>query len=53
MTSTWILLAVIREDHDHGKGDGLYAHYIGYYKFLDEVHKKYPGVVIEIVHREV
>ncbi len=36
-----------REDHDHGKGDGLYAHYIGYYKFLDEVHKKYPDVVIE------
>ncbi len=36
-----------REDHDHGKGDGLYAHYMGYYAFLDELHKKYPDVVIE------
>lgn len=36
-----------REDHDHQKGDGLYAHYMGYYAFLDELHRKYPDVVIE------
>lgn len=36
-----------REDHDHGKGDGLYAHYLGYYQFLDELREKYPDVVIE------
>lgn len=36
-----------RTDHDHGAGDGLYAHYMGYYRFLDELHAKYPDVVIE------
>lgn len=36
-----------RTDHDHGAGDGLYAHYIGYYRFLDELRQKYPDVVIE------
>ena len=30
-----------------GKGDGLYAHYLGYYQLLDEIHRKYPDVVIE------
>lgn len=33
--------------HGHGAGDGLYAHYMGYYQFLDELHRKYPDVVIE------
>lgn len=33
--------------HGHGEGDGLYAHYIGYYQFLKEIHKKYPDVIIE------
>lgn len=36
-----------RTDHDHGRGDGLYAHYRGYYQFLDELREKYPDVVIE------
>lgn len=36
-----------RTDHDHGKGDGLWAHYKGYYEFLDELRAKYPDVVIE------
>lgn len=35
------------EGHGHGKGDGLYAHYLGYYQLLDEIHRKYPDVVIE------
>jgi len=33
--------------HGHGEGDGLYWHYMGYYKFLHEVHDKYPQLVIE------
>ncbi len=36
-----------RIDHDHGPGDGLYAHYQGYYQFLDQLREKYPDVVIE------
>ena len=36
-----------RTDHDHGAGDGLYAHYMGYYRFIDELRAKYPDVVIE------
>lgn len=36
------------QGHDHhGAGDGLYAHYMGYYRLLDEIHRKYPDVVIE------
>ena len=35
------------EAHGHGPKDGLYAHYTGYYKFLDELHAKYPDVIIE------
>lgn len=35
------------QNHDHGAGDGLYAHYIGYYRLLDDIHRKYPDVVIE------
>jgi alpha-galactosidase len=34
-------------NHGHGEGDGLYAHYIGYYNLLDDIHRKYPDVVIE------
>ena len=33
--------------HEHGPGDGLHAHYRGYYNLLDEIHRKYPDVVIE------
>ncbi len=33
--------------HGHGEGDGLYWHYMGYYRFLQEVHEKYPRLVIE------
>ncbi len=35
------------ENHGHGKDDGLYAHYKGYYKFLDDVRQKYPKVILE------
>ena len=33
--------------HGHGPGDGLHAHYRGYYRLLDDIHRKYPDVVIE------
>lgn len=33
--------------HGHGEGDGLYAHYMGYYRFLDILHQKYPDLVLE------
>lgn len=33
--------------HDHGKGDGLYGHYMGYYELLRKVHEKYPDVILE------
>lgn len=33
--------------HGHGLQDGLYAHYIGYYQLLDDIHNKYPDVVLE------
>ncbi len=36
-----------RTDHEHSAGDGLYAHYMGYYQFLDEIRRKYPDVVVE------
>jgi alpha-galactosidase len=36
-----------RTDHGHGEGDGLYAHYAGYYRLLDMVREKYPEVVLE------
>ena len=36
-----------RLDHGHGAGDGLWAHYQGYYAFLRALRRKYPGVVIE------
>lgn len=36
-----------RIDHGHQAGDGLYEHYIGYYRVLDRVREKYPEVVLE------
>ena len=33
--------------HGHGEEDGLHAHYAGYYRLLEEIHKKYPEAVIE------
>lgn len=35
------------EEHGHGKGDGLYAHYRGLYTFMDEVRRRWPYVVLE------
>lgn len=34
-------------DHGHQAGDGLYAHYMGYYQVLDRLHQNYPEVVLE------
>jgi alpha-galactosidase len=36
-----------RSDHGHGAGDGLYAHYNGYYALLAEVRRRHPHVVLE------
>lgn len=36
-----------RTDHGHEGGDGLYAHYMGYYAVLDAIREKYPHVVLE------
>ena len=36
-----------RDDHGHGAGDGLYAHYRGYYQLLEEVRRRHPHVVLE------
>ncbi len=36
-----------RADHGHGVGDGLYAHYMGYYHTLDRVRQAFPEVVLE------
>lgn len=36
-----------RADHGHGPGDGLYAHYRGYYALLEEVRGRHPEVVLE------
>ncbi len=36
-----------RTDHGHGAGDGLYAHYTGYYRLLDRIRAAYPEVVLE------
>lgn len=36
-----------REDHGHGAGDGLYAHYRGYYALLEAVRARHPHVVLE------
>jgi alpha-galactosidase len=36
-----------RTDHGHGAGDGLYAHYQGYYRTLERVRARYPEVMLE------
>lgn len=36
-----------RTDHGHGTGDGLYDHYMGYYRTLERVRQTYPHVVLE------
>lgn len=36
-----------RTDHGHGAGDGLYAHYRGYYRVLDELRQLHPHVLLE------
>lgn len=36
-----------RTDHGHGAGDGLFAHYNGYYALLAELRKRHPHVVLE------
>lgn len=36
-----------RTDHDHGAGDGLYAHYQGLYAVLDEFRAAHPEIIIE------
>jgi alpha-galactosidase len=36
-----------RTDHGHGPGDGLYAHYAGYYRMLERVRRDFPEVVLE------
>lgn len=36
-----------RTDHGHGAGDGLYAHYRGYYQVLAGIREKHPDVVLE------
>lgn len=33
--------------HGHGAGDGLYAHYRGYYQLLTDLRARYPEVVLE------
>ena len=36
-----------RTDHGHGAGDGLYAHYEGYYRLLDRIRSHFPEIVLE------
>lgn len=36
-----------RSDHGHGPGDGLYSHYMGYYRTLDRFRARHPDVVLE------
>ncbi|GGD85709.1 alpha-galactosidase [Paenibacillus nasutitermitis] len=36
-----------RTDHGHGAGDGLYAHYSGYYAVLERIRATHPEVVLE------
>ncbi|HMP39401.1 MAG TPA: alpha-galactosidase [Roseiflexaceae bacterium] len=36
-----------RTDHGHGAGNGLYAHYQGYYELLERIRSRYPHVVLE------
>lgn len=36
-----------RADHGHGAGNGLQAHYRGYYALLEAIRARHPGVVLE------
>lgn len=36
-----------RTDHGHGAGDGLYAHYAGYYRTLERLRERFPEVTLE------
>ena len=36
-----------RDDHGHGPGDGLMAHYAGLYRIFDELRATYPSTVFE------
>lgn len=36
-----------RDDHGHGPGEGLFAHYSGYYALLEAVRARHPHVVLE------
>lgn len=36
-----------RGDHGHGAGDGLHAHYHGYYQTLERLRAHYPAVTLE------
>lgn len=36
-----------RTDHDHGQGDGLYAHYQGLYAVLDAFRAAHPEIIVE------
>ncbi len=36
-----------RTDHGHGPGDGLYAHYRGYYSTLTRFRSRHPDVTLE------
>lgn len=36
-----------RTDHGHQAGDGLYEHYQGYYRTLEQIRQTFPDVVLE------
>jgi len=36
-----------RTDHGHGPGDGLFEHYTGYYRLLEDVRAAHPDLVLE------
>jgi alpha-galactosidase len=36
-----------RTDHGHETGDGLYKHYLGYYRTLEKVRERHPDVILE------
>jgi alpha-galactosidase len=36
-----------RTDHGHGNGDGLFEHYLGYYRVLDFLRETHPELILE------
>lgn len=36
-----------RTDHGHGAGDGLFAHYSGYYRTLERLRERFPEITLE------